>query len=127
MPVEKAQLPERREHGLVVHELLQLDEDRLAALGIQLGRLLAEESLDVRVAAVGVHAVGGDEGLDSSGSVAGGAAAALDELPELLFPELAEERRALERMHLRDDPDHAEVIRHGLDNRGVRAVHRILT
>src|SRR2546426_12274211 len=61
MPVEEAQLPDRREHDLVVHELLELEEDRLAALGVQLDRLLAVEALDVRVAAVGGEAVGGAE------------------------------------------------------------------
>ena len=71
MPVEEAQLPDRREHGLVMHELLKLLEDRLAALGVQLGRLLAEEALDVRVAAIAIEAVGGDEDLDPSSGVAG--------------------------------------------------------
>src|SRR6266508_830162 len=56
VPVEEAQLPDRREHGLVVHELLELVEDRLAALGVQLGRLLAEEAFDVRVTAIAVEA-----------------------------------------------------------------------
>ena len=34
VPVEEAQLPDRTDHRLVVHELLQLVEDGLPALGI---------------------------------------------------------------------------------------------
>src|SRR5438876_2004971 len=115
--VEEAQLPDRREHDLVVHELLELVEDRLAALGVQLGRLLTEEPLDVRVTAVAIEAVGRHEGLDPGRGVAGGSAPALDEVSELLFLELAEERRPLERTHLGRDPDHAEVVHDGLDHR----------
>src|SRR5437867_871078 len=125
VPVEEAQLPDRREHGLVVHELLELVEDHLAALGVQLGRLLAEEAFDVRVTAIAVEAVGRHEGLDPSRGVASGSAPALDEVSELLVLELAEERRPLERTHLRGDPDHAEVVHDGLDHRCVGVVDRI--
>src|SRR5262245_10316794 len=122
MSVEEGELPDRREHDLVVHQLLDLDEGRLPALGVHLGGLLAEEAFDVRIAAVAVEAVGRHEGLDARGGIAGGAAAALYKVPELLVLELAEERRPLERAYLRVDADDAEVVHDGFDDRRVGAV-----
>src|SRR5205807_4347180 len=72
------QLPDRGEDRLVVHELLDAVQRRLASLPIQLDRLLAEQAVDIRIASVHVGALGGDEGLDPRGGVAERAAGALD-------------------------------------------------
>src|SRR5262249_31770124 len=60
----QAHLHDRRDHRLLVHELLDTVQRRLAPLLVELGALLAEEPVDVRVAAVHVRAAGRDEGLD---------------------------------------------------------------
>src|SRR3989441_1211421 len=41
--IDERQLPDRNVHHLVVHELLDLEEDRLPLLAIELGRLVLEE------------------------------------------------------------------------------------
>src|SRR5262245_11978996 len=46
--------PDRRHHHLVVDELLDALQGRLAPLRVELVRLLLEEAVDIRVAAVGV-------------------------------------------------------------------------
>src|SRR5262245_29752636 len=53
--VDEAELPDGRVHRLVVHELLDPVQRRFAALAIQLARLLPEESVDVRIAAIDVR------------------------------------------------------------------------
>jgi hypothetical protein len=59
--IEEAELPARGVHGLVMHELLHLLEDRLP-FWADPARLLLHEPLDVRVGPVGVDAGGGHEG-----------------------------------------------------------------
>src|SRR5262245_22565596 len=54
--VQKAELPERREHDAFVGQTLDLVEQRLATIGIQFPRLLHEEIFHVRVATPGVEA-----------------------------------------------------------------------
>src|SRR2546428_2998314 len=48
--VEEGRLHERREHGLVVHELLDAMEHRLAPAAIELAELVLEEAVDVGIA-----------------------------------------------------------------------------
>src|SRR5262245_65691351 len=79
------------------------------------------------MAAIDVRAAGGDEGLESRGRVAKGAAAALDDVPELLLAVGAEERRALERAQLRADADGLQVVLHGLREIRIRHVARVVT
>ena len=50
--VEQNRLDERREHHPLVHQLLDLVQDRRAALGIMLAGLLLIETVDIRGAAV---------------------------------------------------------------------------
>src|SRR5260370_42693938 len=51
--VDEAQLPDRRIYRAFMHQLLDLVEDRLAALVVQLLRLLQEQGVDVWVITVG--------------------------------------------------------------------------
>src|SRR3989441_1438729 len=125
--IDEGELPDRRDHRLVVHELLDPLERRLAPLPVHLARLLAEEPVDVRVAAVDVGATGGDERLEAGRRVPEGPGAALDDVPELLLPVLGEERRALERPELGPDADRLQVIHDGLREVGVRNVTVVVT
>src|SRR6185369_12828717 len=76
--------------------------------------LLADEPLDVRVAAVHVGTPCGDERLDARGRGAVCSAAALDDVLELLLRILLEEAGSLEGAQPRADPDGAEVVDDGL-------------
>src|SRR5262245_34152642 len=78
------------------------------------------------MAAIDVRAAGGDEGLESRGRVAKGAAAALDDVPELFLAVRAEERRALERAQLRADADGLQVVLQGLRDIRIRHVARVV-
>src|SRR5207245_9789089 len=98
--VEERQLPDRRVDHALVDELLDPVQHRLAPLVIELCRLLAEQAVDVGVAAVDVGAARGDERLQPRGGVTEGAAGALDDVLELLLAVPAEECRALERAEL---------------------------
>ena len=49
-------LPDRREHGLLVHQFLDPFENRLALLLVDFDALLAEKSVDVRVASLDIEA-----------------------------------------------------------------------
>src|SRR6185436_14406192 len=95
--VQERELPDRREHRLLVDHPLDALERRLAPLRIVLARLLAHEALDVRVAAVREGAAGRHEGVESRGRVATRAARGLDDVLQLLVAVLRDEGRALER------------------------------
>src|SRR5438552_9921962 len=57
---QERRLHDRREHRLLVHQLLDLVQHALAPPPVHLGRLVAEERVDIRIAAVG----GGDRESD---------------------------------------------------------------
>src|SRR5512145_2794016 len=92
-PVDEAQLPDRREHGLIVDELLELDQIGLALLAVRLLGLLLEEAVDVGVATVGEGATASREALDAGGGASEGGAGGLDDVAKLLLPVLGEEGR----------------------------------
>src|SRR5207244_282856 len=54
--VQERELPDRQVHDLVVHELLNLVEERLALLRVRLAGLLAAETVDICVPFVREHA-----------------------------------------------------------------------
>src|SRR5262249_55880236 len=83
--VDETELPDRRVDGLVVHELLDPVEHRLAPLAVELAGLLPEESVDVGVAAVDVGTAGGHERFGANGRIAEGAADAVAEILQLFF------------------------------------------
>src|SRR5499426_4697284 len=70
----RSELPDRGEHRLVVDELLDAVQRRLAPLAVELGRLLSEEPVDVGIATVHEGAAGDHEGLEADRRVAEGAA-----------------------------------------------------
>jgi hypothetical protein len=53
MAVEERVLDDRQEHHVLVHELLDTVEERLALLRIGLHGLVAVQRIDVRVASIG--------------------------------------------------------------------------
>ena len=98
----------------------------LAALLVEIGRLLLEQSVDVRIAAVDVRAAGGDEGLQPGGRVAEGAAGGLHDVLELLVGVRAEEGRALERPQRGADADGLQVVQDRLGQVRVGRVAEVL-
>src|SRR6266404_1688539 len=96
VPVDERQLPDRRDHGLLVDELLDAVQDRLPPLPVELARLLLYEALDVRVASVGERAAGRHEGVEPGRRVPEGAARGLDDVLELLLAVLQDERHPLQ-------------------------------
>src|SRR5438105_13773005 len=97
----QADLNDGRDHRLVVDQLLDAVQRRLAPLLVELGALLAEEPIDVRIAAVHVRAARRDEGFDSRRGIAEGSTSAVHEVLVLLVAIALLERRALERPELR--------------------------
>src|SRR5262249_8632688 len=81
---QERRLDDRREHRSLVHELLDLLQHGLAALLVDLGRLITEERVDVRVAAVRADAGGDHERFDAGRRVAGGSTADAHEVLERL-------------------------------------------
>src|SRR6185503_19057608 len=70
-PGQGGLLDDRPEHRALVHELLDLVQQRLATLPVHLAGLVAEQRVDVGIAAVGADAAPDHEGLDAGGGVAG--------------------------------------------------------
>src|SRR5262249_55535561 len=93
----RGELPDRGEHRLLVHELLDPVQGRLAALAVELRRLLPEEPVDVGIAAVDVSAAGHDEGFEAGWRVAERGARAQHEILECFLDLSLVVRRALER------------------------------
>src|SRR5262249_1904605 len=126
LAVDEGELPDGNDHRLLVYELLDLLQDRLALLSVLFARLLAKESVDVRVAAVHVGAASDDEGFQSLSRVAEGAVRRVRAILEFLLPEAVVERRALQRPERRADTDGPEVVDDGLLHVGVRDVAVVL-
>src|SRR5438132_8885002 len=124
--VQEGGLEERSEHRLLVHELLDPVEDGLALLAVRLGGLLAEEPVDVGVAAVGVHALADHEGLDASGGVAEGGAALAMEVLELLLLIRLDDGGPLHRSQLDADTYGPQGVADELGDGGVHQVRRDL-
>src|SRR3989442_14958149 len=124
---EEGGLEDRREHGALVHELLDAVQHRLTLLRIELDRLIAEQPVDVRIAAVGSDAAGDDERLDARGGVAGRGAAGPDELLEALFLIALVERGALERAELHANAHRHEIVDDDLRRPRVHGVGGQLT
>src|SRR5262245_10724795 len=114
---QDGRLPERREHGLLVHELLDAVERRLAPLAIELPGLLAKESVDIGIAPVDVHAAGRHEGLDAGGGVAEQRAVGVHEVLEFLFGKRFHEGGPLERSDLQAETNAAQIVDDGLGAR----------
>src|SRR2546430_12413905 len=116
--LQEGQLPDRKDHGLDVDQLLDAMEKRLALLRVELTRLLLEEPVDVGVPPVGVGAARDHERLQPGGRVAEDAAQPVDDGLELLLLIRLEEPRPLERPEPRLDADGLKIVE---DRLGVHA------
>src|SRR5262249_42001168 len=83
--VQPPKLPDWRVHDLLVDELLDLVEDRLALLPVQFRGLLLEEPVDVGIAAVCVDPLRVHERLKARRRVPERGRTALDHVAELLW------------------------------------------
>src|SRR5262249_2265776 len=110
VPTQGGELPQWEIHGLVVDQLLDAVQERLALLWIELGRLLLEEVVDVGISAVRVRAARGREHLEPGGGVAGDTTQAVDEVAELLLLIRGQEPGALDWPQPRLDSDRLQVV-----------------
>src|SRR5262249_21250897 len=124
--VQERELPDRREHHLLLEELLDLLEQCLALLPVGVGRLLLEETVDVRIAPVDIEAARHRKGLEPRGGIAEGAAAALHQVLELLLRVALEEGRALQRAERAPDARDLQVVDDALGDAAVRGVREVL-
>jgi hypothetical protein len=81
---------------------------------VELDRLLLVESIDIRIAAIGLGAALDHEGLDPRCGVAEGGVAILDDVVELLVGVASEEGRALERPELSSNAHRLKVVEDSL-------------
>src|SRR6516165_5085087 len=109
-----AQIHDRRVHHPVDGELLDLVQQRLALFGVALVRLLAEQIVDVRIAAVGVVALGLHERLHPAGGVAGIARRGHEQAAQLLLLPGGVERRAFHLAQPHADADRVQIVHHRL-------------
>src|SRR5262249_57707012 len=100
-------------------------ERRFAPRVVELRRLLREERVDVRIAAVGIGAVLRDECLEAGRGVAEGAAGALDQVLETLLRVSLEKSRALQRSELGADADLFAVVERSLSELGLRPLPQL--
>src|SRR6266705_1817964 len=114
VPLQESELPDRQVHGLLVDQLLDAMQDRLALLAVELDRLLSEEAVDVPIAYVGVDAARDRERLEPGGRVPEDTAQAVDDVLQLLLLIRLEEPGPLERAQPRPDPHGLQVIEHRL-------------
>src|SRR5262249_60671734 len=101
-------------------------ERRFAPRVVELRRLLREQRVDVRIAAVGIGAALRDECLEAGRGVAEGAAGAPDQVLETLLRVSLEEGRALQRSELGADAGLFGVVERSLFEGGIRCVAEIL-
>src|SRR5262245_26501733 len=118
----RRELPDRREHRLVVYELLEAMQGGLAAFAVELGRLLAKEPVDVRVASVHVGTARHHERLEPGRRVAERGARAEHEVLERLLDLALVVRCALERPKLQAKADGLQIVGHRLGDARVYGV-----
>src|SRR2546425_12561211 len=129
-PLTKASSVHRRDHDLLGHELLDAMQHGLALGAVELGRLLAEEAVHVRVSTVRELPTRDRVGLEPGGGVPERAADDLDEVLELLLGDALGdalvEGGELERTQLGPNPHTLEIADHRLGRIGGRHVAEIL-
>src|SRR5438128_11255328 len=111
-PLTKASSVHRRDHDLLGHELLDAMQHGLALGAVELGRLLAEEAVHVRVSTVRELPTRDRVGLEPGGGVPERAAYDLDEVLELLLGDALVEGGALERTELGPNPHALQIADH---------------
>src|SRR5262245_8378472 len=83
--VDEGELPDRRIDRALDHELLYLEQHRLALRAVQFGRLLLVERLDVGIAAVGKHPALYEVGFGARRRIAERSGPGLDDIAILLL------------------------------------------
>src|SRR5207244_11805451 len=106
---DKGELPDRRGDRPRMDELLHRFENCGAPLGVELGALLLEKLVQIRVAAIDISAALDRQGFEAGRRVAERAAAAHDQVLELLLGVSLEEGGAFERPQPGTDDDLPEV------------------
>src|SRR6516164_7483935 len=114
--IDEPELPDRCKDRPLVNELLHLVQDCLALLLIELGCLLLEQRVDLRIAARDIGPAFDDECIQPGRGVAEGAAAGLDDAMEFLAGMSLEEGSPLERTQLAADAHGLEIVEHRLAN-----------
>src|SRR6516162_4808753 len=120
--VDKPKLPDRRINGPLGEDLLHLVQDLAALLAVQLGRLLLVERVDVGITAIDVGAPFDDVSFKARRGIAKGAAAAQDQVLQLLVGIGLDKSRPLERPQLGADPNRLEVVEQGFGDMRVGGV-----
>src|SRR6516162_8931073 len=121
--VEKAELPDRREHHLLVDELLHLSEDRTALFLVEFVGLLRIERVDVGVAAIGEGAALDGERGHPGRRIAERAARAADRPAAVLLAGVRGDKPgALDRLQCSADAHCLEIVDADLADVGVGRV-----
>src|SRR5215510_3021004 len=119
-------LPQMHVDCALVHEFLDLAKSRFALFGIELGRLLLKERVNLWIGTIDVRATLCDECLKTRGGVAEGAAGPLDDILEPFLSVPLKESSPLERSELCADAHCLEIVDHSLGEIGERAVTEIV-
>src|SRR5581483_1346583 len=112
--IDERQLPKMCVDRALAHQLLDLVQDRRPLLCIELGRLLIEEGVDVRVAAIDIGSTLHHESLQAGRRIAERSAGTLDEVLVALFSVTLEEGGPLQRPQLGANADGLQIVEHGL-------------
>src|SRR5262252_10746138 len=120
--LQNGELPDRQEHTLVVDELLDTLQQRLALSQIELARLVLEQRVDVRIAAVGEGAARHRERFEAGRRGAEDATEPVDQVLELLLLIGLHESRSLQGSESRLDADRLQIVEDGF---GVHARRRV--
>src|SRR6516165_4345220 len=120
--VDEGKLPDRCRDRLVVDELLDVIQDRLALFVVEDGCLLLIERIDVGVVAIGVGATLDDKGGEPGRGIAEGAAAAQDQVLEAFIGPSLDKGGAFEWPQLYLKPDGLKVVKNRLGDVRVRRV-----
>src|SRR6516162_4481456 len=116
--VNDSKLPKMREDCVLLCELLDLEQERFALLGIELGCLLYEQCIDIWIAPVDIGTTLGDECLKTRGSVTESAAGSLDQVLKALLTVALIESCPLEWSKPGANSDCLKVVDHGLGKVG---------
>src|SRR5262249_38923254 len=123
-PVQGGWFEDRCVHDALMHQPLDLMEQRLPTLAVALTRLLHEQVVEVRVSAIGIRGPADDEGLDPRRGVAQGPRGIGDEPLQLLRPPDVEKGRPLQRPHAGANARRRQRIGDGFAHGGERRERR---
>src|SRR6266498_5841734 len=117
-PVQCCWLPDGAVHNTLMHEPLDLMQQRLALVAVTLLRLLVEEIINIRIAAIGVGARAEHKGLDAGGGVPQRRRGDDNDPLQLLLPPGRHEGRPLYGAYLRADANRPQIVGNHLTKGG---------